>query len=760
MDFKLDIAPQTQAIIDDSLVYYKEANQYRYTNIEKYVSILNELYRKESERRYNLLTSIKGDRDNIKTTLQYISKREHIGTFVCDWCWTYDPRNATIGLPTILPMILFPNQVKFFEWLYNLYLNQRRGLIEKSRDAGATWLFVLMMTFEWRWTEGFAGGIGSNKLDNVDQRDNPDCIFEKIRTLIKLLPSFWMPEGFDIKKHDKIGNLNNPEMGSNVSGQGGKDIGRGGRRSIYLVDEAASLEFPLMADAALSNNTNCQIDLSTPKGMNHFGQKRHSGNLPVWTFHWKDDPRKDENWYADMKKTLDPVVLAQEVDINYHASVEGIFIKPEWIKSAVELDLKPIGPKGAGLDVAAGGTNKSALAFRFGPCVSVESFVVENAVDLTHMTIDMCNKAEVEYLHYDRIGVGHGVYSTIERTEKKMEFPYFGLEAGDKPSDLFYDDLERTAREAFINARAEWWYRIARRFEKTYEHVQGKRVYPDAELISIPNNGQLIAELASPKKFHTESGKIKCESKDSMLKRGIKSPDMADAVVLAFLPQSGGRKHIIGQISPDVLQFIKINWELPHYKTRHYGAIVIDKDLKTNCMSAVWDEEDGNLLIYGEFHMDHPDSDKIAEVMSKTMQLNKVSVDKMVGNKMMFTDFKMTVRKEINRSFEQYVHGQFFKIKEAKKYDPVGSVTVLNRLFRTNSVKIDKRCKHIYQQFVSWKLENQKFECSGMREAILLIISELMTYTPFQQKVMKKPEYTDHNKTQFQITTGGDPLGV
>lgn len=762
--FTLETSQYATDVINRSVDVYGEANRHRYSDPKKYSRLLDQVYQEEIIRRTKLFQAVTGNKKGFSTVLHHISRRESIIDFIVDWCWTYDPRLATVGLPTALPFTPFPTQVDFMEWLYNLYLDQKRGLIEKSRDAGATWLFVLMMTFEWRWTKGFAGGIGSNKLDNVDDRDNPDCIFEKIRSLMKMMPPFWFPPSFNPGKHMKIGNIVNPDMGSYITGQGGKDIGRGGRRTIYLVDEAASLEFPLKADAALSANTNCQIDLSTPKGMNHFGQKRHNGRIPVFTFHWKKDPRKDQQWYDVQKKEHDPVVVAQEIDINYHASVEGIFIKPEWIKAAVELKLKPIGPRGAGLDVAAGGTNKSALAFRFGPCITVESFNIENGVELTHMAIDMCNKAEVDHFNYDRIGVGHAVYSTLTSTEKVMNFPHYGLEAGDSPSDIYYEELKKPAKEIFINARAEWWYCIARRFEKTFEHVTGLREYSEGELISIPNDGQLIAELASPKKFHTEQGKIKCESKQAMLKRGIKSPDKADALVLAFQPRGGGNKHIVEDMDASFVKSHILDWSLPEDQLRHYGAMVMDDDLTVHCMFAVWDQVKQTLYIYDELTSSTPDCEFVVQNIIEKMRLRTISVDKFFGNDLLFGEHKRTVQKEFNRAFSRQLDDrQSVKIKQCRKMNPHGSLVVLKRLIETKKIFVDPKCKEIYNQFISWKLENKKFKHTGMQEGILMILSELMGWQPFKETMMKRPEYTlpvNGDSLPMPGFEQGDPLAL
>jgi hypothetical protein len=50
--------------------------------------------------------------------------------------------------------------------------------------------------------------------------------------------------------------------------------------TIYFVDEAAHLEHPEKVDAALSQTTNCRIDMSSVRGMaNPFAKKRWGGKI-------------------------------------------------------------------------------------------------------------------------------------------------------------------------------------------------------------------------------------------------------------------------------------------------------------------------------------------------------------------------------------------------------------------------------------------------------------------------------------------------
>ena len=51
---------------------------------------------------------------------------------------------------------------------------------------------------------------------------------------------------------------------------------------------------------------------------------------------------------------------------------------------------------------------------------------------------------------------------------------------------------------------------------------------------TIPQDGALIAELTAPTYIFSSTGKMVVESKADMKKRGVRSPDLADAFLLTF----------------------------------------------------------------------------------------------------------------------------------------------------------------------------------------------------------------------------------
>jgi phage terminase large subunit len=490
-----------------------------------------------------------------------------------DWVWTYDPR---LECPFI-PMELFPKQGEFLTWLEERERTATDGLGEKSRDMGFTWLCAGFLVHRWLFKPGFKGSIGSRKEMLVDRLGDPDSIFEKIRLLIRYLPFWMLPRGFSWKTCDANLKLTNPETGATITGEAGDNIGRGGRSSIYFIDEAAFIERPERVDAALSANTNCRIYVSTPNGNgNPFAQKRQGGRISVFTMHWKDDPRKNAweivqkdgtiidcglggtnppsipegcilryPWYEGEKKRLsDPVIVAQELDIDYTASIEGITIPAKWVQAAVDLDRRICFPETdnviCGLDVADGGNAKTVLVLRSGPVVRlVHSRSEGNTTDTANWALDLAQSAGAKLLNYDAVGVGAGIAGTFEtkKREGALNLTAAGINVGQAPNEKRVWPNGKTSVEMFANLKAELWWMLRTRFEKTFELVEEGIEHPLDELISIPDDPDLIRHLSSVLHFRTESGKIQIEKKEALRKRGIASPDFAEALVLSEAPE-------------------------------------------------------------------------------------------------------------------------------------------------------------------------------------------------------------------------------
>lgn len=459
---------------------------------------------------------------------ELIACRENIFYWIDNYVFTYDPRVQ----PAIIPFKLFPRQKEYLEWRKRICELRTNGLVEKSRDVGLTWLNVVAQLHSWLFVSGFKGAFGSRKEMLVDRIGDIDSIFEKARFVIQHLPEWMLPKGFDFKQHSHHCKLINPANKNSITGESGSNIGRGGRSTVYDLDEAAFVQYPQKVDAALSNNTNSVIYTSSANGIgNPFYQKRMSYPQEyVFRFHWRDDPRKDDAWYQGMKQKYDPVIIASEIDLDYTASVEGIFIPSIWVQAAVELEIPPRGDRIAGLDVALSGKNLNVFLIRQGAVVSnIEHWSNLNTTQTAYKVRDLAALHKCNKLNFDADGVGAGVAGTLG-TEEKLKFKYTPIHGGGRPSDREWIGEQRTSVDKFANKRAELWGLLRERFRKTYNYVNHVADYPLDELISIPNHPTLITQLSSPLGKMTNTGKTLIESKQDMLKRGISSPDFADAL--------------------------------------------------------------------------------------------------------------------------------------------------------------------------------------------------------------------------------------
>ncbi len=215
--------------------------------------------------------------------------------WITNFTYTHDPRDLS---SPYVRFKLFDRQKELIHWLQDRLVKKEPGCIEKSRDTGVSWVFCAFMLWLWMFKPGFAGGLGSRKLEYVDQKGDPKTLFEKFRIIMDNLPSWLIPPGFDKKKHDLEAKLVNPWTRGTIIGEGGDNIGQGGRTTMFGVDEYNLLEHPELADGGLSDNTHCPIYIGTPNGLVGIYTKRTI--WPLFTLHWVDDPRK--NHWAERNK--------------------------------------------------------------------------------------------------------------------------------------------------------------------------------------------------------------------------------------------------------------------------------------------------------------------------------------------------------------------------------------------------------------------------------------------------------------------------
>lgn len=500
------------------------------------------------EWRVERLSRIRNDPSVLPALRTYY--RDHPAQFIIDWGMTADPRNVERGLPASIPFLLFPKQEEWIEWFMDRWRNQEPGITEKTRDMGMSWLTIGLASTVCMFNSGFVVGFGSRKEEYVDKIGSPKSLFDKARTFMRLLPTEFRGSWND-RKHAPHMRILFPDSGSVITGESGDGIGRGDRTSFYIVDESAFLERPQLVDASLSATTNCRQDISTPNGMgNSFAQRRHSGKIKVFTFHWRDDPRKDDAWYEKQVNDLDPVTVAQEIDINYSASVEGVVIPSAWVQAAIgahlKLGIEPTGMRRGGLDVADEGIDKNAFAGRHGFLLDFLASWSGKGGDIYATVVkafSICDERQYETFDYDADGLGAGVrgdarvINELRRAQGMQQVndqPFRGSGGVHDPEGQMVK--ERLNKDFFANAKAQAWWALRMRFQATYRAViEGMAFDPD-ELISIsPDLAELsllTMELSQPTYTINAVGKVVIDKAPD----GTKSPNLADAVMICYQP--------------------------------------------------------------------------------------------------------------------------------------------------------------------------------------------------------------------------------
>jgi hypothetical protein len=486
--------------------------------------------------------------------------------FINDWCVTFDPR---LDGPKKVPFLLFPRQRDFVELVVECIATHESMLVEKCRDVGASWICVAISVWLWVFMDGATVGWGSRKEEYVDEKGNPKAIFPKIRQLIDNLPYWMLPFGFSMREHAPYMKIINPMNGATITGEAGDNIGRGGRTTIFFKDESAHYERPELIEAALGDNTDVQVDISSVNGSaNPFYRRRMAGEVwepgkiigkgitRIFVFDWRDHPAKTQEWYDRRRLKAEREglshVFAQEVDRDYAGSVVGVIIPALWVNAIVDAHIKLshfgdwfAGEHVAAQDISDEGADKNANTGRWGSVIKYsEEWAGDPGAAATEAK-PLCVDNQIYELYYDSIGVGAGfkvaVNGMIERAQWPESVRVMKWDASAAPLDptdpVIQGDAESpTNEDQYLNVKAQSWFRMRQRVYKTYRAVVYGDIYPVEEMISLDgtmhNLHALKMQLSQAVKKTSQNGKTMVDKKP----QGATSPNLADSCVMCCNP--------------------------------------------------------------------------------------------------------------------------------------------------------------------------------------------------------------------------------
>lgn len=234
------------------------------------------------------------------------------------------------------------------------------------------------------------------------------------------------------------------------------------------------------------------------------------------------------------------------------AENEDAFIKRKWIEAAIDankkLSIENRGVDAIGYDIADSGVDTCAIAH-----VKGNELIYINEWNAKEDELEESATKVFDYaseingvIKYDCIGVGASAGSTFKRLndERNLKLEYYKFDAS---ASVYSPNAEyrpqRKNKDHFENLKAQTWQEVADRLLHTYNAITKGIPFNEDLIISISPNCEKIdklkRELTSPKKEKSKKGLVKVESKEDLKKRGIPSPNIADAFIMAYAQQCG-----------------------------------------------------------------------------------------------------------------------------------------------------------------------------------------------------------------------------
>jgi phage terminase large subunit len=191
----------------------------------------------------------------------------------------------------------------------------------------------------------------------------------------------------------------------------------------------------------------------------------------------------------------------------FPAQSEDSLLSLTWLERAKAREGGGTGRITAGLDVAGPGEDETVLTLRRG--IEVLSIDAWPEADPRGKVVARLNEVrdELAAVNVDSIGIGWGIYLHLV----DLGFPAMAINVGEAAQDT----------EKFANRKAELYWGLRLRLQP-------------GDMSGIVDE-KAIGQLAGIRYKHNPRGQIVIESKDDARKRGVRSPDRAESVMLAFV---------------------------------------------------------------------------------------------------------------------------------------------------------------------------------------------------------------------------------
>lgn len=293
---------------------------------------------------------------------------------------------------------------------------------------------------------------------------------------------------------------------------------------LFLIDEASGVSDNVfeVAEGALSTDGAFVVMAANPTRQSGYFFDSHHKMRSAWAaLHWngEDSPMVSRQYVENMAKKYgrqSPVFKVRVLG-DFVGAADGV-ISLELLEAAKirDVDKNEAAPVVWGLDVARFGDDSCALAKRQGnyKLGQVREWWGKDTMQTVGIVKAEWDKTPAKdrpkAINVDVIGIGAGVVDRL----KEMQLPVVGVNVAETESNNDNPDI------SFNRLRDQLWWQ--------------SREWLEARDCRFDDDEETIGELTTPTYTILSNGKIKVEGKDEMKKRGVKSPNRADAWNLTF----------------------------------------------------------------------------------------------------------------------------------------------------------------------------------------------------------------------------------
>ncbi|MBL1228148.1 DEAD/DEAH box helicase family protein [Enterococcus sp. BWB1-3] len=310
---------------------------------------------------------------------------------------------------------------------------------------------------------------------------------------------------------------------------------------LFVVDEASGVADPIMEAilGTLSGGNNKLLMCGNPNRIEGVFHDSHTVDREKYKCHKVSsyDSKRTNQDNIDMlinKYGKDSDVVRVRIYGEFPKGALDSFISLEIVelasgKKLKDHQIKNVKTAHIGVDVARFGDDLTILFPRLAmKALEYEKYSKQDTMKTTGYVIKMAKDLMSKYptlskiiIKVDDTGVGGGVTDRLSEIveDEKLPFEIIPVNNGSSATDDYYDNLG-----------TQIWGNV----KELLEENMTSNLNGGEPIIELPNNSALIKELSTRKFKLTSRGKIRLESKDDMKKRNVGSPDIADALTLAF----------------------------------------------------------------------------------------------------------------------------------------------------------------------------------------------------------------------------------